>query len=156
MATQIQGPAIVQRGRGRQVCTLADFTRHNDDLKLGPDGARWEVLSHDEVLALTADQKIVYRHNAVAKIPHLCASQGTWAFTIPEMDGIVLPQAVCFLYIKPPPMLAGLAAGGGVTLTYTGAQLLVGYTRARTVWQSHVWRRTHVNTAIEIAINFCL
>ncbi len=140
---------------GRQVCTILDFTKHNAVMKLGPDGPNWELLSDAEVTALTGNAKITYKHNAVAKLSHLCAGQGGWAFTLPGLDNL-LPQAVAFLYIKQPSALAGMAGGGGVTMTYNGAAIKRGYDAAAAVWGSRVWRREHKNGAIEIAINFCV
>ncbi len=155
MPTKLAGAVRVLEGRGRKVCTIADFTKHADDMKLGPDGQRWEVYTAEEITPLLSDLTFSASHNAVGAIHHLCAGQSKWAFTVPGLPDS-LPQGVAFLYVKKPAHLAALAGGGGTTYTFNGALLKRGYDQADATWGSHIWRRIHVNGAIEIAINFCV
>jgi hypothetical protein len=145
---------VNQFGRGSQCCTITGGTRHVDNLKLGPDGTNWELLSEVDVVALTQNVNS-YRHIAKKEIDHLCAGYGGWAF---EVFTSSLPHAVTFLHIRPPRKLDQAMGGGegSVVLTFTGAELLGAYQAAKAASRApRVWRR-NVTGWDEIAINFCL
>lgn len=160
MPTKIDGFKEVVRKNGRQVCTLFDFTKHAE-LRIGPDGANWELLSEDEVMTLAADKKVTYKHNAKERILHVCAAMSGWGFVLPGHDEgspfELSPQSVSFLHIKRPSKLEMLAGSdSGVTYEFTGLELQTAYNQAKRAWGSYVWRRSNKDGSIEVAINFCI
>jgi hypothetical protein len=154
MTTPINGVADGATGTGVSCCTLTGGTRHVKDMKLGPDGNGWVLLSADEVADLCNTPRLTLRHVAKTTITHLCAAYGTWAL---EVFTSSLPRGVVFLHIKSPSKLDKVMGEQekGV-YKFTGQQLLDSYKHADYgVRAPRVWRRT-TDTWDELAINFCL
>jgi hypothetical protein len=125
-------------------------------MKLGPDGAKWELLSAEDVAGLVNEVKS-FRHVTSVVIDHVCAAKSRWAFATADY---LLPDAVAFLHIKAPKHLGSDAEKGAANEVYvhefSGAELMAAYNRADVAHRGpRVWRRK-VGSAEEIAINFCL
>jgi hypothetical protein len=156
MPTAILDGPLGLTGFGRQVCTITGGTRQNANMKIGPDGALWVLLSTEDVAGLTDEIKS-FRHVTNVVIDHVCAGKGRWAFSA---VGYLLPDSVAFLHITPPKKLGKGAEDGANGEVYvhefTGIELMAAYNRADVGHRGpRVWRRK-VGSAEEIAINFCL
>jgi len=153
MTTPIPNGPVNQRGRGTKVCTRTGGTLLDNDMKLGPDGARWELLDEAEIQTLT-NTGATYTHMSVAAVDHVCSQKGTWAF---EVFTSSLPHAVAFFYIVQPRALAARGGDDGHRYTYSGAELWASYQYAKDGSRApRLWRRTHHDGAIEVAVNFCV
>lgn len=152
MTTKILNGPVAQFGRGTQTCTFTGGSLIQPSMKLGADGANWELLSEDEIKALAAtDTK--YRHISKGPIDHLCAGKAGWAF---EVFASSNPHGVAFLHIRPPKKLDAAMGDGSNVNVFTGADLLRGYNYAKEgVRAPRLWRR-NVPGWDEIAINFCI
>ncbi|GAA5171429.1 hypothetical protein [Viridibacterium curvum] len=141
-------------GRGIQVCTYTGGSLIVPNMKIGPDGAKWELLCEQEIQALAVDMGTKkFRHISKSKIDHLCAGKGGWAFTVFSSSP---PLSVVFLHIKSPKKLDEVMGEGAVTNEFSGDDLLRGYRYAQQGSRSpRLWRRTTA-TWDEIAINFCI
>lgn len=151
MATRItDGPT--GQGRGISVCTLTGGSRLVDNMKLGPDGANWDLLDNQEIGALFNGQ-ITFRHVPKQKVPHLCSGKGTWAFQVFTSSS---PHGVVFLHIRPPQKLVEVMGSDPNIMQISGATLLTSYNYAELGSRNpRVWRR-NVPGWDEIAINFCV
>ena len=156
MPTAILDGPVNMTGFGRLVCTITGGTRQAPDMKLGPDGNKWVLLSAEDVAGLTDEIKS-FRHVTNVVIDHVCAAKSRWAFAAVDY---LLADAVAFLHITPPKKLGKDAEDGANGEVYvhefTGAELMASYNRAAVAHRGpRVWRRK-VGSAEEIAINFCL
>jgi len=151
MATRFS-PGLSGQGKGISVCTRTGGSRIVDTMKLGPDGENWDVLDARDVSELAQTIKS-FRHAPKGAIDHLCAGKGTWAFQVFTSSS---PLGVVFLHIRPPKKLVEVMGSDPNVLSFTGTELMEGYTYAETGSRSpRVWRR-NVEGWDEIAINFCL
>ena len=153
MTTAIPNGPLNQTARGKRVCTRTGGTLLTNAMKLGPDGGRWELLDDGEINTLT-QTAATYKHMAAQALDHVCSQKSRWAFTVFTST---LPHGVSFFYIIQPAALAGLAGGGGFLYTFTGAEMWASYVYARDTSRApRLWQRTHLNGAIEVAVNFCV
>jgi hypothetical protein len=153
----LNGPLALV-GAGIQVCTLTGASRKVENMKIGPDGARWSLQSYKDVVGIT-EKFSSFRHVSNVQIDHVCAGKGRWAFSTADY---LLPRSVAFLHLTPPKNKK-LAKGAGVgdegevfVHEFTSKELLEAYNLADVSKRvPSVWRR-EVGSSEEIAINFCL